>query len=163
TLYQLYAHARAGLPADAAHLLLIPDLCHHYLCGAISCERTNASTTQLLSAESGDWDTGLFEELDLPRWLMAPLVDAGTTLGTLRFLKNVMGLWLLESCRKEWMAAGYRGDMPALLEQVAKLPGFVGFINPDAPRFFNPVSMNREVRAALTETGQPSPVDPARL
>jgi rhamnulokinase len=249
TLYQLYAHARAGLPDDAAHLLLIPDLCHHYLCGAISCERTNASTTQLLSAESGDWDMGLFEELDLPRWLMAPLVDAGSTLGTLsparaqamgladsdsdsnsnsheirivapathdtasavigtpleagwafvssgtwsligversrplldpavaeanftnergafgtvRFLKNVMGLWLLESCRKEWMAAGYRGDMPALLEQVAKLPGFVGFINPDAPRFFNPVSMNREVRAALTDTGQPSPVDPARL
>ncbi len=243
TLYQLYAHARAGLPPDAAHLLLIPDLCHHFLCGTVACERTNASTTQLLSAESGDWDLGLFETLELPRWLMAPLIDAGTTLGTLsparaqaigltgadpgairvvvpathdtasavigtpldagwafvssgtwsligvertrplldaavaeanftnergafgtmRFLKNVMGLWLLESCRKEWMAAGYRGDMATLIQQVAAVPGFVGFIHPDAARFFNPVSMTREVRAALTETGQPSPIDPARL
>jgi rhamnulokinase len=247
TLYQLYAHARAGLPPDAAHLLLIPDLCHHFLCGAIACERTNASTTQLLSAQTGDWDLGLFESLELPRWLMPPLIDAGQLVGTLspsraqamiipaanagtsaseirivapathdtasavvgtpldpgwafvssgtwsligveraqpllapavadanftnergafgtvRFLKNVMGLWLLESCRKEWMAAGYRGDMATLLEQVAAVPGFVGFIHPDAARFFNPVSMTREVRAALTETHQPSPLDPARL
>jgi rhamnulokinase len=247
TLYQLYAHARAGIPAEAAHLLLIPDLCHHYLCGVIACERTNASTTQLLSAETGEWDSGLFDALELPRSLMPPLIDAphilgilsparaqalrldsahaparsepirivapathdtasaviGTPLergwafvssgtwsligvertqplldpavadanftnergvfGTVRFLKNVMGLWLLESCRKEWMAAGYQDDMATLLKQVAAIPGFVGFIHPDAPRFFNPVSMSREVRAALTDTGQPSPADPAPL
>ena len=50
TLFQLWAHVRDGLPARAAHLLLMPDFCHHWLCGALVSERTNASTTQLLSA-----------------------------------------------------------------------------------------------------------------
>jgi rhamnulokinase len=241
TLYQLVAHVRDGLPPEAAHLLLIPDLCHHFLCGAIACERTNASTTQLIEVETGEWDDALFEALALPRHLMPPLIDAGRDLGaidprrrgtlglgladevrvvapathdtasavlgapldsgwafvssgtwsligverqmpllapavaeanftnergafgTIRFLKNVMGLWLLESCRKEWSAAGYREEVPTLLERVAAVPGFAGFVFPDAARFFNPASMTRELRAALTETAQRSPFDPVAL
>ncbi|MEE8217395.1 MAG: FGGY family carbohydrate kinase, partial [Vicinamibacteria bacterium] len=34
TLFQLHAHVRAGLPSGARRLLLIPDLCHHALCGS---------------------------------------------------------------------------------------------------------------------------------
>jgi rhamnulokinase len=239
TLYQLVAHVQAGLPHGVAHLLLIPDLCHHYLCDAIGCERTNASTTQLLDAATGEWDDALFSTLDLPRGLMPPLIDAGRDLGpispkrwqalglngdvhvvtpathdtasavlgtplepdwafvssgtwsligveraapllapavaeanftnergahgTFRFLKNVMGLWLLESCRKEWSGAGYGEDVAALLTRVAAVPGFPGLIFPDAARFFNPVSMTRELRTTLNETAQASPFDPVLL
>ena len=53
TLYQLWAHVRDGLPAGRAHLLLMPDFCHHLLCGSLVSERTNASTTQLLDARTG--------------------------------------------------------------------------------------------------------------
>src|SRR6185436_15886631 len=35
TLFQLFAHARSGLPPAAARLLLVPDLCHHFLCGSV--------------------------------------------------------------------------------------------------------------------------------
>jgi len=70
TLFQLAAHVRDGLPANAARLLMIPDLCHHLLCGSNVSERTNASTTQLMNVRSGTWDSMLFERLGLPRDLM---------------------------------------------------------------------------------------------
>jgi rhamnulokinase len=83
--------------------------------------------------------------------------------GTVRFLTNVMGLWLLESCRKEWATAGYAADLSALLSRVAMASGFAGFICPDAPRFFNPPHMTREVQAALAESGQAAHDDPVLL
>ena len=83
--------------------------------------------------------------------------------GTVRFLTNVMGLWLLESCRKEWTAAGYTADLPTLLSRVAAVPGFAGFICPDAPRFFNPPHMTRELQSALADSGQTAHDDPVLL
>jgi rhamnulokinase len=234
TLYQLVAHVRDGLNPDAAHLLLIPDLCHHFLCGSLVSERTNASTTQLIDVRTGTWDERLFTTFGLPRALMPDLVDAGTELGrlrpehglgpvrvlapathdtasavagtplergwafissgtwslvgverdiprldvtaahanftneagvrgTVRFLTNVMGLWLLESCRKEWAADGFTDDLPTLLARVAALPGVAALIYPDAPRFFAPASMTRELRASLAETGHPDHADPVLL
>jgi rhamnulokinase len=62
-----------------------------------------------------------------------------------------MGLWILESCRREWRAAGIADDLPALIRRVAELPGVGGLINPDTPRFFNPPSMVTELVAALSE------------
>ncbi len=235
TLYQLVAHARAGLPPEA-RLLLIPDLCHNILCGSMVTERTNASTTQMLRmGDEGHWDQSLFERLGLPMTLMPAVVPAGTELGTLlpghqsdlgagplriiapathdtgsavagtplepgwayissgtwalmgieigaplvsddaarenftneagafgttRLLKNVMGLWILEECRREWAAAGEGRDRSALLEEVAAVPGFAGFIFPDDPRFFSPVSMTAAVHAGLLETGQAAPRGP---
>ena len=63
----------AGVSAPSRHLGLIP-----------AAERTDASTTQLISAASGEWDDELFSRLGLPRRLMPPIVSAGTRLGTLR-------------------------------------------------------------------------------
>ncbi len=239
TLFQLFAHTSAGLPRNASHLLMIPDLCHHHLCGSTKGELTNASTTQLVDARTGRWDEELFARLDLPRGLMPDLVPAGTTLGqlrperqsalgvgaltvfapathdtgsavagtpfspgwaflssgtwsllgverespllgervaranftnekgafgTVRFLKNVMGLWLLESSRREWEAAAGGGPVLAsLLERVATVGEFVGLVYPDDPRFFNPTSMISELRASLRETGQSPPHDPVLL
>ncbi len=80
--------------------------------------------------------------------------------GTTRFLKNVMGLWILEECRREWAAGGDGRDRSALLEGVAAARGFPGFIFPDAPRFLSPVSMTAAVRASLAETGQAVPCEP---
>ncbi len=81
----------------------------------------------------------------------------------MRFLKNVMGLWILESCRKEWAERGLAVDYPRLLEAVAAVPGFVGFLFPDHPRFLNPSSMTAELRASLAENGQPLSDDPVPL
>lgn len=81
TLYQLRTDAR--MPT-ADTLLLIPDLIAHELTGARTAERTNASTTGLLSAHSGEWDVELAERLDIPARLLPPLVDPGAMIGAVR-------------------------------------------------------------------------------
>lgn len=83
--------------------------------------------------------------------------------GTNRLLQNIMGLWILESCRRLWMRQGRRGDYEALMREVEDAPAFSGVINPDDPRFFHPADMVEEVRRALADTGQASPGEPAVL
>ncbi|HEX5600959.1 MAG TPA: rhamnulokinase family protein [Pyrinomonadaceae bacterium] len=84
--------------------------------------------------------------------------NEGGAFGTIRFLKNVMGLWLLESCRKEWGA-----DYDALLSAVATIEHYPALIYPDDERFFNPPSMLEAIATQLTETGQETPHDPAAI
>ena len=80
TVYQLAADTRL---ADADRVLLVPDLLAHWLTGAEVAERTNASTTGLLSVTTGQWDDELISALGLARRLFPDLVDPGTTIGTL--------------------------------------------------------------------------------
>jgi len=93
----------------------------------------------------------------------ANFTNEGGAGGTIRFLKNVMGLWILDSCRQEWEERGLSGDLETLLDAAAAIERSPGLIFPDHPRFFNPGSMTAEVQGALAETGQPVPDDPARL
>ena len=74
-----------------------------------------------------------------------------------------MGLWILESCRREWAEQGLATDHRELLTAAAAFDEPQGVLFPDSPRFFNPPSMIAAVRAALTESGQPAPEEPARL
>jgi rhamnulokinase len=80
--------------------------------------------------------------------------NEGGAFGTIRFLKNVMGLWILESCRREWESHGIRTDYGTLLAEVEKIEGFGGFIFPDDERFLNPKSMLEAIAAQQRETGQ---------
>ena len=92
----------------------------------------------------------------------ANLTNEVGAFGTVRLLKNVMGLWILETCRRELESAGHEAS-PTLLDRVAAVDAFPGVIFPDQPRFFNPRSMIAEVRASLEETGQRAPDDPVLL
>ncbi len=93
TLFQLYVHVRDGLPAGARRLLMVPDLCHHALCGQANGEYTNASTTQLLDVRTRAWADDLSRRLSLPREIMPEVVPPGTDLGELRpALQRELGL-----------------------------------------------------------------------
>ena len=83
--------------------------------------------------------------------------------GTVRFLKNVIGLWILDGCVREWSARGMSLTLAELLAGAAALPAPTAMVFPDAARFFNPPSMTTELRQALSETGQPAPDDPFAL
>ncbi|MGM3193419.1 rhamnulokinase [Dickeya dadantii subsp. dieffenbachiae] len=75
TLYQLRALRQQDpdVWGQVAHLLMIPDYFHYRLTGRMTCEYTNASTTQLLNLDSGDWDRCLLDYLGVPpNWLAAP-------------------------------------------------------------------------------------------
>lgn len=69
--------------AQADRALLIPDLLGYWLTGAEVAERTNASTTGLLSL-AGEWDFDLAQQFGIPTEILPPLVDPGTEIGTLR-------------------------------------------------------------------------------
>lgn len=84
TVFQLFAHVRAGIPGAARRILLMPDLVHGFLSGVELTEFTNATTTQLINATSGTWDDEVIDRLGLPRDLLAPIVPAGRVLGPLR-------------------------------------------------------------------------------
>ncbi|UOQ60482.1 rhamnulokinase [Leucobacter rhizosphaerae] len=81
TLFQLATEGE--MLAFADRLLLVPDLLNFWLTGAQVAERTNASTTGLLDARTGEWDLELAARLGIPAGLLPRLVDAGTPIGTL--------------------------------------------------------------------------------
>lgn len=80
--------------------------------------------------------------------------------GTYRYLKNIMGLWMIQNVRREAVRAN--GSLPSWGELVeaaeaARAAGFHAEVNPDDERFLAPASMTAEVRAACEESGQASP------
>jgi rhamnulokinase len=77
--------------------------------------------------------------------------------GTIRFLRNVMGLWLLQQCQESWPGA----DLAELLAAAADQKAFVSLVNPDDPRFLPPGDMPGRIDAYCRETGQPVPGSPA--
>jgi len=81
TVFQLLADEGSAALDAAARIALIPDLLALWLSGVLANERTNASTTGLLDARSGDWSRQLVGDLGLPSRLFAELVDPGTLLG----------------------------------------------------------------------------------
>ncbi|AYG02498.1 rhamnulokinase [Gryllotalpicola protaetiae] len=81
TMFQLACDRADGVLDGADTMLLIPDLLVFELTGAISAERTNASTTGLLDAATREWDEGLADTLGIPRRVLPPLVDPGTRIG----------------------------------------------------------------------------------
>ena len=82
---------------------------------------------------------------------------------TTRFLKNITGMWLVEQCRKKWMAQGkgYSYAEMAAMAQSAK--DYKGRINPDDPCFANPDDMETEIKAALADKGYPAPTNDAEM
>ena len=93
----------------------------------------------------------------------ANLTNEGGVGGTIRLLRNVIGLWLVQECRR---ALWPGDDAPSYAEMVAMAdaaPAFTAFIDPDDERFLHPGDLPRHVRAFCAETGQPVPDDVGTL
>lgn len=84
TLYQLAAAAGTAQFAQAARVLLVPDLLTYWLTGEQGTELTNASTTQLIDPRTRTWASGLAERLGIDLGLFAPLRQPGDPAGLLR-------------------------------------------------------------------------------
>lgn len=83
SLYQLTTDRIDGVLELADGALLIPDLFAYWLTGRRVAERSNASTTGLLSVKTGQWDAELLARLKLPASVLPPLVDAGARIASL--------------------------------------------------------------------------------
>jgi rhamnulokinase len=83
--------------------------------------------------------------------------------GTVRLLKNVTGLWLLEECRRTWSTRGRPTDAADLVTVAAALPGGRSVIDPDDPRFAAPGDMPARICEYCRQSGQPVPASPAEI
>lgn len=83
--------------------------------------------------------------------------------GTVRFLRNVMGLWLLQESLTAWRRTGYDADLAGLLDEAAALPSGGPTVDADDGRFAAPGDMPSRIADACRETDQPVPDTPARL
>lgn len=77
--------------------------------------------------------------------------------GTFRLLKNIMGLWLVQECRRTWASEGRAFDYDELARLAAKAPAFGPLVDPDAHDFLRPGDMPARIRAYCQRTGQRAP------
>jgi rhamnulokinase len=82
--------------------------------------------------------------------------------GTVRYLRNVMGLWLLQESLRTWRDAGLAADLPALLAQAAAEPPLRSVIDADDPAFLAPGDLPARIAAACRRTGEAVPGTPAQ-
>lgn len=235
TLYQFAAEEHL---AEADSFLLIPDLIAFWLTGSQVAERTNASTTGLLSLATGEWDDELIARLGLPRGMFPELVDPGTALGRLRpevaaevgaalevsavgshdtasavvavpaasddfayiscgtwglvgvelehpvlseasrtanftneggvdgrvrFLHNVMGLWLLSESVRTWEESGMTASLPELLAAASTLTRPVSIFDANDPSFLTPGDMPTRIGGWCTSHGLAAPQTPVEF
>jgi rhamnulokinase len=235
TLYQLFSMVLHQSPIlDVAQTVLtIPDLFNYWLSGRITCEFTNATTTQCYDPRRQDWAWPLLEALGIPRHLFQPVVQPGTILGPLspavaqetgavgvpiilpachdtgsavvavpaetrdfawissgtwsimgaetsqpgispqtlehnftneggvfgtwRLSKNIMGLWLMQECRRAWAREGDDLSYDEITKLAADARPFLAVIDPDDDVFLPPGDMPERIRAFCQRTGQPAP------
>jgi rhamnulokinase len=86
--------------------------------------------------------------------------NEGGAAGTIRFLKNIMGLWLVQECRRTWERAGKTYTYEELVRLAEVAPAFASLIDPDHASFVLPPSMPIAVADFCTRTGQPAPTEP---
>jgi rhamnulokinase len=76
--------------------------------------------------------------------------------GTTRFLKNIMGMWLIQECRRAWMdEKNYTWD--EMVQQAINAKPFKYLINPDDTTFLNPGDMPKSIADYCEKTGQGAP------
>lgn len=78
--------------------------------------------------------------------------------GTVRFLKNISGLWLIQECKRQWAIDGEDLDYAALAELAIEAPAFTAFIDPDHPSFSTPGEMPEKIQEYCRQTGQAVPM-----
>lgn len=125
-----------------------------------------ATTTDFAFISSGTWSlVGL--ELEQP--VLTPASQAADFTnelgidGTVRYLKNVMGLWVLSESIRTWKAQGRPVELLELLAAAAEQPGLKCVLDMTDPRLLPPGDMPGRLLAMAAESGQPLADDPARI
>lgn len=105
---------------------------------------------------SGTWSLmGIESEAPIitPETEALNFTNEGGVEGTIRVLKNICGMWLLERCRAEWGETSY----PELITEAQAAESFRSIINPDADVFANPKNMQEAICQYCKDSNQPIP------
>jgi rhamnulokinase len=85
------------------------------------------------------------------------VTNEGGVGGTIRLLKNVGGLWLLQECQRRWQEQGHRYSWPELVAFAEAAPPLRSLVDPDAPEFLAVGDMPTTIRSYCRRTQQPEP------
>jgi len=77
--------------------------------------------------------------------------------GTVRLLKNIAGMWLVQQCRRTWLQAGTEFGWDDLIRRAQVEPPLAAIINPDHPSLVSPTDMPQAIRDLCRQTNQPIP------
>lgn len=83
--------------------------------------------------------------------------NEGGVFGTIRLLKNIMGLWLLQECRRTWAVQGHEWSYDDLTQLASAAPAFGPLVDPDHHDFLRPADMPTLLCEACRRTGQQAP------
>jgi rhamnulokinase len=93
----------------------------------------------------------------------ANFTNEGGVDGRIRYLRNVMGLWLLQESLRVWQRAGLPAHLPTLLAAAAGAPAGGPVVDPDDPAFLPPGDMPARIAVACERAGQQPPSGQARI
>jgi len=105
----------------------------------------------------------LAEPLITPQSLAYDFTNEGGAGHTFRFCKNIMGLWLLQECRRVWASQGEARSYAEWTEMAAGASPFCAVINVDDSDFLKPGDMPERIRAFCRRTGQAAPDEKGAL
>lgn len=226
TLFQLMAlkEQQPELLGKAKTLLFMPDLFSYAMCGIPVCERSIASTSQMLDPETGAWRHDFLDTFELPKEILLQPIKSGSMTGVLyngakviavaghdtqcasavmpthdrnvvflscgtwsllgteldqpilseksmklgfsnelgangrvNYLKNIIGLWLIQESRRALRKKGEEYSYSALEHLALETEPFQSFIDPDAPEFSPPGDIPARVQEFCRRTGQKVP------
>jgi rhamnulokinase len=145
-----------GLPAQATTPVIAP-ACHD-TGSAVAAVPATAPGFAWIS--SGTWSV-VGAEVPEPvideKSLRYNFTNEGGVDGTFRFSRNVMGLWLVQGCRRTWARQGEELTYDELTELAAQAEPFPAVLDPDYGEFFKPGDMPGRIRDYCRETNQPVP------
>jgi rhamnulokinase len=140
-----------------------------------TCSHDTGAAVAAVPAETGDgWaylSSGTWSLLGVE--LPAPLINESVRKlnftneagygGTTRFLKNIVGLWLLQECRRVWANQGAKHDYGDLIREAGCAKAFRSLIDPRAARFLKPGDMPQRIVSYCKETRQQVPETPGEF
>src|SRR5581483_8455222 len=92
-----------------------------------------------------------------PRTLELNMTNEGGVDFTYRLLKNIMGLWLVQQCKRSFEARGRAWDYAELVRVASEAPALRSLVDPNDERFLNPPDMPKAMQDYCRETTQPVP------
>jgi rhamnulokinase len=124
---------------------------------AVASVRAGGSTAFL---SSGTWSllgTELTQPIVTPAARDLNFTNEGGVCGTIRLLKNITGLWLLEGCRKKWSSEGAQCPWSELISSAYAATPLRCLVDPDDPAFARPADMTHAIDSFCRDTSQPVP------
>ena len=135
-----------------------------------SCSHDTGAAVAAVPASGGNWaflSSGTWSIIGV-EWPQPVINDQARSLAftneigygdSVRLLKNIVGLWIVQECRRHWAKEGKKYDFAALEKLASDSPPFVSLVNPDDPRFLSLDDMPKKIAEFCAETGQPAPAN----